>query len=266
MQRQRLGRGLKALLGDFELSSFKYVELPLDSIEISDLQPRIEKEEGLSDLVESVKKHGILQPVLVRKTSHDRYRLVAGERRFIAAKMANLKSIPAVVGEWDDKTAALVSLIENVQRKDLTPIEEALYYKRLKESFSFTQDEIAVIIGKSRSHIANIMRIANLPDRIQEAILSGVISLGHAKALLSLKNEDLMLKVFEDVVKNSLSVRDTERLVRSLKNKSKEKLRELQIKGMPNVKVIIKERGKKVKLSIECTKEELKELLERLNA
>lgn len=266
MQRQRLGRGLKALLGeDADLFSGGLQEIPVELISPSSLQPRLDKEKGIEELVESVKQYGVLQPILVKKTQEG-YVVVAGERRLIAAKKAGLEKVPAVVGEWDDKTSAFVALVENVQRRDISPLEEALFYRRLKTEFGLTQEEIAELSGKSRSHVANIMRIASLPDRIADALSGGKITLGHAKALLSLKDEKRMLEAFEAVVKKGLSVRETEELVKVIREKrSPEPV--ITLKSFPKVKVKVRKlKNNRVKLSIECTEFELEKLLERLNA
>ncbi len=266
MQRQRLGRGLKALLGEEAgLLSGKFKEINVEDIRSSAFQPRIDKESELDELVRSIKEHGVLQPILVRRLEEG-YMVVAGERRLIAAKKAGLKKIPAIVGEWDEKTSAFVALVENIQRKDLSPLEEALFYRKLKQEFGLTQDEISKLVGKSRSHVANVMRVASLPSEVGDALLDNKITLGHAKALLALKNESLILEVFKAVVEKGLSVRETEELVRAMKKKDSSEIR-IELKAFPKAKVRLKRLNRgRIRLSIECGEEELEKLLERLNA
>ncbi len=219
MRKGRLGRGLEALLGDVDGgASLSYKVVSIESVRPRGGQPRLDAEQGIEELVESVKRHGVLQPIMVVRDG-DGYLIVAGERRWLAAKKAGLKEVPVVVGNWDERDVAVLSIVENVQRKDLNPVEEALYYRRLSREFGLSQEEIASLTGKSRAHIANIMRVLRLPEEVCAALEKGVISLGHAKALLSIRDEGLLLDVFRKVVEEGLSVRDTEELVRSLRRR-----------------------------------------------
>ncbi len=218
MRKGRLGRGLEALLGGEGDVNYRLV--PVEAVEPGDGQPRLEVEEGIEELVESVKRHGLLQPVVVVERE-GRYRIVAGERRWIAARRAGLREIPVVIGRWTDRDAAILSIVENVQRKNLNPIEEALYYKRLSEEFGYTQEEMAELTGKSRAHIANIMRVLKLPEEVCNALREGKITLGHAKALLSLGDGEAVLRVFRQILSEGLSVRETEELVRRIKKENR---------------------------------------------
>lgn len=218
MRKAGLGKGVKALIEMSEREA-NLLEVPVALLKTSIGQPRIDKESDIEELVESVKRHGILQPLLVTRMPDGTYEIVAGERRFIAAIRAGLEKVPVLVGEWSERDKAIISLIENVHRKDLDPVEEALYYERLVNEFQFTREEVAEIVGKSRSYISNLMRVLNLPDEIKDAIRKGLITLGHAKAILSLRNSDEMLNLFREIVDRGLNVRDSERLARMMKKK-----------------------------------------------
>ncbi len=213
----RLGRGLSALLGDLsEEASLR--ELPLDSIVPSPFQPRRRiPEEELEELVKSVKEKGVLQPVLVREVSGGVYELVAGHRRFLAARRAGLSSIPAIVKRLSDEEALTVALIENLQRQDLNPVEEAEGYRRLVEEFGLSQEEVARRVGKDRSTVANALRLLKLPREVKEDLIEGRLTAGHARALLSLEEESLILEARNEVLRKGLSVRETERLVARIK-------------------------------------------------
>lgn len=222
-KRQNLGRGLDALLGE---DSEDYAELdklrqgktaPIEYLEPGPFQPRrLFAAEDMESLIDSIRDKGVLQPILVRRHPADptRYQIIAGERRWRAAQAAQLHEVPVVIREFDDRAALEVALVENIQRQDLTPIEEAEGYRRLMEEFGHTQEALAQVIGKSRSHIANMLRLLALPDSVRDAVEEGKISAGHARALLVVPNSESLLG---QVIAKGLSVRDTEKLVQRAK-------------------------------------------------
>ena len=217
MEKKALGRGLDALLPDTRqkaVVSMQDIEaLPVDSVRPNPYQPRTEfAEEELAQLAESVKRNGVLQPVLVRRKADGAYELIAGERRLRAAKLAGLATIPAVVRNSSDEQAMELALVENLQRRDLNPMEAARAYYRLTHEFGFTQDTIASRVGKDRSSIANISRLINLPKEIQELVESGKLSTGHAKVLLSVARVEQQLRLARLISDGQLSVRQAEQL------------------------------------------------------
>lgn len=215
MNRKALGRGLGALLAsDRTIELPEPGELEIDSIVPGPMQPRTQfDDESLGHLAESIKSHGIVQPVLVRRVG-DHYELVAGERRWRAAKLAGLRTIPAVVKEIADKDLLEVALIENVQREDLNPIEEAQAYSKLIETVGLTQEALAERVGRDRSYITNYLRLLKLPEDIQQLVRQKRISTGHARTLLALQHADLQRLVARQIITNDLSVRATEDIVR----------------------------------------------------
>jgi ParB family transcriptional regulator, chromosome partitioning protein len=215
MNRKALGRGLGALLAsDRTIELPEPGELEIDSIVPGPMQPRTQfDDESLGHLADSIKSHGIVQPVLVRRIG-DHYELVAGERRWRAAKLAGLRTIPAVVKEIDDKDLLEVALIENVQREDLNPIEEAQAYSKLIETVGLTQEALAERVGRDRSYITNYLRLLKLPEDIQQLVRQKRISTGHARTLLALQQVDLQRLVARQIIANDLSVRATEDIVR----------------------------------------------------
>ena len=213
-----LGRGLGALLGDDVLKpeSPGTMMLSLSQVETNSAQPRkYFDEEALAELADSIAEHGIIQPITVRKLSSGYYQIIAGERRWRAARLAGLKEIPVVVMEADDRKAAELAMIENLQREDLNPMEEAAGYHSLMETYHMTQEEAAQRVGKSRSAVANALRLLNLTESVQKLLESGQISAGHARALLTLSPE-MQKSTAEAIVKGGLSVRQTEALVKRL--------------------------------------------------
>ncbi len=212
----RLGRGLAALLGEDQRDSSGSGEgvrtLPAASLEPSPFQPRHRmNEEALGELVASIRAQGVLQPLLVRPhpTERDRYQIVAGERRWRAAQQAGLHDVPALIRPLSDTETITAALVENLQRQDLNPIEEAEGYQRLAQEFGLTQDAISSVIGKSRSHIANTLRLMNLPEPVKHEVRQGNLSAGHARALLSHPNPHAAAL---DVIARGLNVRQTEAL------------------------------------------------------
>ena len=215
MNRKALGRGLGALLAsDRTIELPEPGELEVDSIVPGPMQPRTEfDDDSLGHLAESIKAHGIVQPVLVRRVG-DHYELVAGERRWRAAKLAGLRTIPAVIKDIADKDLLEVALIENVQREDLNPIEEAQAYSKLIETVGLTQEALAERVGRDRSYITNYLRLLKLPEDIQQLVKQKRISTGHARTLLALQHVDLQRLVARQIISNDLSVRATEDIVR----------------------------------------------------
>lgn len=194
--------------------------LKLDLVQPNKEQPRKTfDEEKINELAESIKNYGVLQPLLVQKNDSF-YEIIAGERRWRAAKAAGLKEVPAVLKEYSKQEAMEISLIENVQRADLNPIEEALGYKQLIDEFELTQEEIAVRVAKSRTVITNTMRLLKLDEQIQNMLVQGVITSGHARALLSLEDTQMQLKAAKEILDKKLSVRETERLVKRLQKEA----------------------------------------------
>jgi ParB family chromosome partitioning protein len=221
MNRKALGRGLGALLAsDRTIELPEPGELEIDSIVPGPMQPRTEfDDESLGHLAESIKTHGVVQPVLVRRIE-DHYELVAGERRWRAAKLAGLRTIPAVIKDIADKDLLEVALIENVQREDLNPIEEAQAYSKLIETVGLTQEALAERIGRDRSYITNYLRLLKLPEDIQQLVKTKRISTGHARTLLGLQHVDLQRLVARQIINNDLSVRATEDIVRKRTEKT----------------------------------------------
>ena len=216
-----LGRGLGALLGDFSDTlpgeSGPYMELPLHRIEPNPNQPRKNFDpEELENLAESIRVHGVMQPLTVRQTPGDFYEIIAGERRWRASRMAGLSKIPCVVIEADDKKAMELALIENLQRQDLNPVEEAMGYQQLMSEHAMTQEEMANRVGKSRSAVANSLRLLGLTPKCLEQLREGKLTAGHARAVLSLKNEKLQQEAAQKIINLGLSVRQAELLCKNM--------------------------------------------------
>lgn len=219
-----LGKGLGALLGDTSLQSQENgsVHLPIAQVEPGLNQPRKQFDENaLQDLADSIREHGIIQPLTVRRLSSGYYQIIAGERRWRAAKLAGLTEVPAVIIEADDRKVMELGLIENLQREDLNPMEEADGYLVLKEEYGMTQEEIAQRMGKSRPAIANALRLTALPVLLREMVVDGDLSAGHARALLSLPRVDLQEKAAQQVISQELTVRQTETLVKKMQDEEK---------------------------------------------
>ena len=220
-----LGRGLNALLGDPELSASGEgsVSLPISQVEPGLNQPRKRFDpESLSDLADSIRIHGVIQPVTVRRLASGYYQIIAGERRWRASKQAGLTEVPAVIIEADDRKVMEIGLIENLQREDLNPAEEARGYQTLMEEYGLTQEEVARQVGKSRSAVANAMRLLSLPDAIRALLEEGKLSAGHGRALLSVPDSTLQKKLAQKVVQEGLSVRQTEAMARRLAQAAEE--------------------------------------------
>lgn len=215
-----LGKGLGALLGDFSEPAAEesaYRMLPLHRLEPNPEQPRQDfDEEELTALSESIRQHGILQPLTVRETGAGYYQIIAGERRWRAARMAELTEVPAIVVEADDKKAMELALIENLQRQDLNSVEEALGYRSLMEDFGLTQEEAASRVGKSRPAVANSLRLLSLDEKVLEMLRAGTISAGHAKAILMLKSGKKQQEAAQKIANLGLSVRQAELLCKNM--------------------------------------------------
>ena len=219
-----LGRGLGALLGDDVLKpeAAGNLYLPISQVESYSAQPRkLFDEDALAELADSIREHGVIQPLTVRKLSSGYYQIIAGERRWRAARMAGLTEIPAVVIEADDQKAAELALVENLQREDLNPMEEAAGYQSLIQTYHMTQEEAARRVGKSRSAVANAMRLLGLQPGVRKLVEEGTLSAGHARALLPL-SPALQTKAAEAVVQSQLSVRQTEALAKRMLAEPKE--------------------------------------------
>ena len=280
MDNQRLGKGLSFLMGEDYLgqnnpnNKEKIQTVAIGLLKASRFQPRrVFNEESLDDLVKSIQKKGVLQPLLVRPQSMGGYEIIAGERRFRASQKAGLQQIPVIIKDFDDKDALEVALIENLQREDLNPLEEAEAYIRLLKEYQYTQETLAEVLGKSRSYIANMMRLVELPDKIKELLESRQLTPGHARALLGVeKAEDLALQV----INIGLTVRETEKLADKDKNPTQKRVQiqqkdedirtlEGDLSQKLGMKVQIKWNGKKGTLSFKYNSvDQLQKILEKL--
>ena len=215
-----LGKGLGALLGDFNeepQEKSAYQLLPIYKVEPNPGQPRQEFDpEELEALAESIRVHGVIQPLTVRELSSGYYQIIAGERRWRASRLAGLNEVPAVIMEADDRKAMELALIENLQRQDLNPVEEALGYRSLMEDYGLTQEETSGRVGKSRSAVANSLRLLSLAPEVLDMVKTGTLTAGHARAVLSLKNEKKQLEAARKIVALALSVRQAETLCKNL--------------------------------------------------
>lgn len=232
MAERGLGSGLGALFGSaaLEADTVECVFLPISKVEPGMIQPRKRfDDDAMAELSDSIAEHGIIQPLTVRKIASGNYQIIAGERRWRAARMAGLAQVPARIVEADDKKAMVLALVENLQREDLNPIEEADGYRRLIEEFGLTQEEAAVRAGKSRPAVTNALRLLNLPEGIKPLVEDGDISAGHARAILALNDSELMIAAAQKISNEKLSVRETEKLVKRMLKQPKEKAEENNI-------------------------------------
>jgi len=219
-KRPALGKGLSALIPDApEPASASPVDADIDRLAPNEFQPRVQVDDArLQDLARSIKTNGVIQPIIVRRMG-DRFEIIAGERRWRAAKLAGLLRVPVVVRDvapGQEKSLLEMALIENIQREDLNPIDEALAYRRLADEFQLRQEDIASAVGKDRASVANYVRLLKLPDEVRTELASGRLSMGHARALLSLTDEADQRRTSRDVIARSLSVRETESLVKKI--------------------------------------------------
>ena len=226
----KTGAESKPVVKEVVKEVIKEVKVPADMMmKVSDIEPNRDQprkkfdKESLEELAESIKQFGIIQPIVVQKKD-DYYEIIAGERRWRAAKLAKVKEVPVIIKEYTKQEVMEIALIENIQRKDLNPNEEALAYKSLIDECHLKQEELAKRVSKSRTAIANSLRLLKLTDEVQEMLISEELSMGHARALLGLDQEDLQLEAAKNVVEKGLSVRDTEKLVKSILNPKQAKL------------------------------------------
>lgn len=229
-KKQALGRGLSALLSDSaqDINSVKdkdadklignILEIELDAIAVNPFQPRTNfNEEALRELAGSIRELGVIQPITVRKLEGNQFQLVSGERRYRASRQIGLKTIPAYVRIANDQEMLEMALVENIQRKDLDPIEVALSYRQLIEEVKLTQEQLSVRVGKNRSTVTNFLRLLKLDPIIQTGIRDGFLTMGHGRALINIPDQDLQLQVYKKIIKDKLSVRQTEQLVKNVK-------------------------------------------------
>jgi ParB family chromosome partitioning protein len=269
-----LGKGLGALIpeeeGAVEQNASKKYSVEANMISINLIKPnegqprKTFDEEKILQLSESIKEHGIIQPILLKKDGEN-YSIIAGERRWRAAKAAGLKEVPVIVMDIDEKSVLEVSLIENIQRQDLNPIEEAWAFRKLIDDFSFTQEELGKRIGKSRTALANTMRLLNLDPRVQEYLIDGVISEGHGRAILAVEDKDLQNRLAQKVIDDGLTVREIEKLIADIaKDKNNDEKPVKKAEANPYIseiknrleekfdtKVLISNRNNKGKIEIE---------------
>lgn len=215
MENKALGKGLSALIPEKEeatnLETVAYIKT--EQISDNSLQPRTNyNDERLEELKTSIQEKGVLQPILIRETT-DGYEVVAGERRLRAARSLNMQEVPAIIKNVSDQEALVIALIENIQREELNPIEEAEAFRKLIDEFQYTQDEVAQAVGKDRSTIGNLLRLLKLPDDIKQSVYEGELSVGHARALLGADSTSDMKRIFKTLIKKELSVREVEHLV-----------------------------------------------------
>jgi ParB family chromosome partitioning protein len=280
-KKQALGRGLSALIPEIEKSQerskdFFYCEIEL--IRPNRFQPRMQfAEDELAELCQSIKEQGILQPILVRE-ENDGFELIAGERRLRAAKKAGLTQVPVVIKRIEDSKLLELSIVENIQRANFNPIEESEAYHRLITEFNLTQEEVATRVGKSRSAVANFLRLRQLPEQIKTSIQEGKLTMGHARALLGNENSTQQMAAWRTVIKKNLSVRETEDLIRALKDEKKKpkvgrkSTEDLYLLSLADdlarhfgTKVTIKRRGQAGRVEIEYySNDDLDRLIERL--
>jgi len=292
-RRRSLGRGLSSLIPNTEPLSTRVeetthkqnvAELDVESILPGDGQPRkIFEYDAIQELAHSIKEHGILQPILVRKRYHGQYEIIAGERRWRAAQAAGLHSVPCLIAEMADEKVLTAALVENIQRRDLNPIEEAEAYRRLAEDLGYTQAEVADAVGKKRSSIANALRLLKLPIQVRELVLDNTLSMGHARALLSLDDESSIEKISKQVIHRNLSVRKTEDLVKKFKgpkgeneNKTSKisssepraiKELRLRLERSLGTKVKVDDNGESGKITIHySTRESLSDIIEKIDS
>jgi len=279
-----LGKGLSALIPEESgesISENNRMLISINKIKCDEEQPRkLFDSEKIAELAESIKTHGIIQPLILRKYLEDQYIIVAGERRWRAAKMAGLNEIPSIIMELSDRDILEISLIENIQRQDLNPIEEALAYRKLLNDFNITQEELSKRIGKSRVAIANTIRLTNLDDRVQQYIIESIITEGHGRVLLSISDKQKQYELAQQVIDEKLSVRELERLIKRFnEEEEKEKVvwssddlnpyyKEIknQLQNYFGTKVNVSNKKNKGKIEIEYySEEDLQRILDIIN-
>ncbi len=247
-----LGRGLDSLFAD---NSVEEINPSVNKLRIMEIEPNHDQprkdfdEKALSELAESIEQHGVLQPLVVRPLANGSYQLVAGERRWRAARIAGLTDVPVVIKELTDEEVIEIAMIENLQRADLNPLEEALGYRYMMDELKITQEQAAEKVGKSRPAVANALRLLKLPNEIRDMVKDNLISPGHARALLGFDSEDMMLQTAKMIIKEDLSVRDVENLVKKSKKVPKAAKQEKRDKFFSEVELALVENlGRKVKI------------------
>ena len=251
-----LGRGIESLFTENSLekinnSSTEKVKL-VDIVPNKDQPRKRFNESALSELADSISQHGVIQPLLVRPLSGGTYQLVAGERRWRASRIAGLKEVPVVIKDLSDEEASVIAMIENLQREDLNAIEEADGIKYLMTKYGLTQEEVSERVGKSRSAVANSLRLLKLPESVSEYVRDGIISAGHAKALLPLEDEDKMVSLCNTIIKDNLSVREVEKIVKSMLTEKKQKKKKAKDKFFDEVELSLNDTLKR-KIKINST-------------
>jgi ParB family chromosome partitioning protein len=281
LSKKRLGKGLSALINNEEnVDQNRVEEVFVDQIEANPFQPRSTfDEDALNELANSIREKGVIQPITVRKIKAEKYQIVAGERRWRASKLVGLNKIPAVIRNFDDQEMLEIALIENIQREDLNPVEEAKAYKEMLDNFEITQAELAKQVGKSRSNVSNMVRLLKLAEKVKNHLERGTITIGHARALLSLDKEAAQVAACENIIIQDLTVRETEKYVEKLKNPLKDKEKKKEKEELPQAwqqaaaelekklgtKVKIKQRKKNNLLTIELDSvDRLNELVKKL--
>ncbi len=247
-----LGRGLDSLFAD---NSVEEINPSVNKLRIMEIEPNHDQprkdfdEKALSELAESIEQHGILQPLVVRPLASGSYQLVAGERRWRAARIAGLTEVPVIIKELTDEEVIEIAMIENLQREDLNPLEEALGYRYMMDELKITQEQAAEKVGKSRPAVANALRLLKLPDEVQNMVKNNLISPGHARALLGFDNENMIIETAKLIVKEDLSVRDVESLVKKSKKAPKVVKQQKRDKFFSEVELALVENlGRKVKI------------------
>lgn len=247
-----LGRGLDSLFAD---NSVEEINSSVNKLRIMEIEPNHNQprkdfdEKALSKLAESIEQHGVLQPLVVRPLANGSYQLVAGERRWRAARIAGLTEVPVVIKELTDEEVIEIAMIENLQREDLNPLEEALGYRYMMDELKITQEQAAEKVGKSRPAVANALRLLKLPNEVQEMVKNNLISPGHARALLGFDSDDMILQTAKMIIKEDLSVRDVETLVKKSKKVPKASKKQIRDKFFSEVELALVENlGRKVKI------------------
>ena len=280
-RKRALGRGLSAILSDEDNNRFtksaslNFDEIEIDLIDLNPYQPRTNfNQKDIDELASSIKELGLIQPITI-KTKDNRYELISGERRLRAFKILKLKSIPAYVRKADDQASLEMALVENIQRKDLDPIEIAISYNRLIEELSISHEEMSKRVGKDRSTISNYIRLLKLDPIIQSGIRDNFISMGHGRSLINIKSKDTQLIIYEKILKNGLSVRQTEKIVQELNNKKVSRVTNYNEGLLKKIKLLetkykttleLKMRNEKGQLSFKFKNvAELNKLIKRLN-
>mgnify|MGYP001368675258 FL=1 len=274
-----LGRGLSAILNDNEQkannSSVNFNDIDINLIRLNPNQPRTNfNQKDISDLASSIKELGLIQPITV-KQDHDNYELISGERRLRAFKQLSIKTIPAYVRNANDQTSLEMALVENIQRKDLDPIEIAISYSRLIDELNLSQDEMSKRVGKDRSTISNYIRLLKLDPIIQSGIRDNFISMGHGRCLINIESKDQQILIYEKILRNSLSVRQTEKIVKELSGKKIKKTGFTDEKLIKKIKILEKKYSLGIDLKLNKdkgllsfkfnNKKELDELIKKLN-